>query len=237
MGTRTPGGGTAPHTPDSGGSPSRQHAGGGPGGRAHTVVEGQRTAQTRAVRGRAGGGTDDMGRRRDWAERHNDPMSPSRPPDAETMNGDPVYHGDGVTAVGYDAQTMNNFDHIGRIPGYHDVIVHGESDGFVYPGRIGPDGTRTSGEPIHPAQLADVIRSNPSYDGGPVRMVVCWSGTISPDAGAGVRPAAQEVADSLGVDVMAPTNTVGTDRHGGPGQQPQIQFPGVWQPFRPETNR
>jgi hypothetical protein len=49
----------------------------------------------------------------------------------------------------------------------------------------------------------------------------------------GVPPAAQQVADALGVPVMAPTNAVGVRMRGGHGQVPIIRDDGVWQMFYP----
>ena len=80
-------------------------------------------------------------------------------------------------------------------------------------------------------EVTDAIRGNPHYDGGPVRLVSCHTGTVDPAAG--VAPAAQQVADALGVPVMAPTNAVGVNRYGPLGQVPQIRDGGTWEVFQP----
>ncbi len=179
----------------------------------------------------ATGDLDMMGRRRDWADPAAHPQPPSRSPDAYLPAGDPVYHRPGGTAVGYDGRTMRNFDAVAPEPGYHDVVVHGERNGMFRPGIVGADGGDYPANFTHPAQIADAIRTNPHYDGGPVRLVSCHSGTVDPAAG--VAPAAQQVADALGVPVMAPTNAVGVNRYGPLGQVPQIRDGGTWEVFRP----
>jgi hypothetical protein len=52
-------------------------------------------------------------------------------------------------------------------------------------------------------------------------------------AGSTEIPAAQEVANQLGVPVLAPTNKVGTLRYGGPNQIPTISSGGYWRTFLP----
>ena len=68
------------------------------------------------------------------------PQTPRRKPDDHLPAGDPVYHAPNSTAIGYDSATMRNFDAVMPLPGYHDVVVHGERDGTFRPGLIGEDG-------------------------------------------------------------------------------------------------
>jgi hypothetical protein len=100
---------------------------------------------------------------------------------------------------------------------------------------VGADGRNYSTNYLHPAQVIDVIRNNPSYDGGPVRLLSCHSGTVDPAAG--VPPAAQQIADTLRVPVMAPTNAVGIDGEGPVGQAPVIRRPGKWKTYYPNGGR
>lgn len=180
-------------------------------------------------------GIDPMGRRSDWTDPAAHPQPPSREPDAHLPAGDPVYYGQDSTAIGYDSSTMRNFDAVTPEPGYHDVVVHGERNGLFRPGQVGADGADYPTDFTHPNQIADAIRNNPHYDGGPVRLVSCHTGTVDPDAG--VPPAAQQVADALGVPVMAPTNAVGVDRYGPVGQTPVIRGGGEWKTFYPNGGR
>jgi hypothetical protein len=174
-----------------------------------------------------------MGRKfdRPWER----PKAPARIPDDHLPAGDPVYHGSYSTAIGYDSFTMSNFDRAKPEPGFHDAVVHGEPDGTFLPGLIGEDGANHPSNPTHPNQIADAIRNNPNYTGGPVRLVSCHSGTVDPDAG--VEPAAQGVADSLGVPVLAPTGAVGVERHTSGPQVPTIRDNGKWLMFYPRNGR
>jgi hypothetical protein len=118
-----------------------------------------------------------------------------------------------------------------REPGFHDVVVHGERNGLFRPGLVGADGASYPANYTHPNQIADAIRANPHYDGGPVRLVSCHTGTV--EEAAGVPPAAQQVADALGVPVKAPTDAVGVDRRGPLSQVPTIRNGGTWEMFYP----
>ncbi|MEU8213748.1 WXG100 family type VII secretion target [Micromonospora sp. NPDC049044] len=177
---------------------------------------------------------DSMGRRSDWKDPSAHPYAPP-PPDANLPAGDPVYHRPNSTAIGYDGATMRNFDTVAPIPGHHDVVVHGVPSGLFRPGLLGADGADYPTNLTDPQQIADAIRANPHYDGGPVRLVSCHSGTVDPEAG--LPPAAQRVADALGVPVMAPTDAVGVDRYGPVVQTPMIRGDGEWKTFYPNGGR
>jgi hypothetical protein len=161
------------------------------------------------------------------------PRTPTRTADDYLSAGDPVYHGPNSTAIGYDSLTMRNFDVVKPEPGYHDVVVHGEPNGTFRPGLIGEDGADYPANYTHPNQIADAIRNNPNYTGGPVRLVSCHSGTVDPEAG--VAPAAQQVANLLGVPVVAPNDAVGVSRYGSGAQVPRIRGGGTWIPFHPQS--
>ncbi|MER5553569.1 hypothetical protein ABT001_18190 [Streptomyces sp. NPDC002793] len=159
------------------------------------------------------------------------PAPPKEPGDFVLETGDPVYFSDGRTAIGYDRSTRVNFDYVRPLDGYHDVVVHGNNQGFFEPGRVNEAGSGFSAGDTHPTHIADAIRANPSYNGGPVRLVSCHTGTAAEDA-LDV-PAAQSIANELGVPVMAPTNKVGVNIRLGPGQTPTIFDGGYWRTFLP----
>ena len=75
----------------------------------------------------------------------------------------------------------------------------------------------------HPAQIAEAVRSNPNYEGGPCRLLSCNA----------ANGPAQELADELGADVWAPTSRVGTLRYGPPGVI--LEQGGEWKCFSPRT--
>ena len=180
-------------------------------------------------------GTDTMGRRSNWRDPAARPQPPARVPDSHLAAGDPVYHRETSTAIGYDARTMRNFDMARREPGFHDVVVHGDRNGMFQPGFTGADGRPQPGSDTHAQQIAEAVRGNPHYDGGPVRLVSCHTGTVDPAAG--VPPAAQQVADALGVPVRAPTNAVGVPRHGASEQELTVRDLGVWETFYPRSTQ
>lgn len=190
--------------------------------------------------------SDGMGTRRDYEARVSPESTIAVPPkeasDLVLETGDHVYFGDGATAIGYDQNTVGNFARVKPLEGYHDVVVHGNNRGFFMPGRINEAGVGFPAGDVHPSHIADAIRNNPSYKGGPIRLVSCHTGhirfmldEIAPPIGGGVLhdSAAQAIANELGVPVMAPTDAVGTFSNRGPGQIPRINRMGYWRTFLP----
>ncbi|MEU4178522.1 hypothetical protein [Streptomyces sp. NPDC026589] len=177
----------------------------------------------------------DMGTRRGYEARiapeSRIPHPPKEPGDLVLSTGDPVYFREGRTAIGYDRSTMVNFDRVRPLDGYHDVVVHGNAQGFFEPGRVNHAEQGFSAGDTHPSHIAEAIRANPSYSGGPVRLVSCHTGNTS--QGALDIPAAQAIANELGVPVTAPTNKVGVSSRLGPGQVPTIFDGGYWRTFLP----
>ncbi|WP_431974796.1 WXG100 family type VII secretion target [Micromonospora haikouensis] len=178
------------------------------------------------------GPTDRMGRRRDWADPQARPMPPKERPDSHLPAGDPVYHTDHSTVIGYDARTMRNMEKSLPLDGHHDVVVHGTDKGYFVPGKVSAEGADMDGSPTSAAQIATALRENPAYDGGPVRLVSCYSGTIDPHVINGV-PLGQQVADELGVTVIAPTKRVGTERWAAEPEPPAVDAGGTWEIFSP----
>lgn len=180
------------------------------------------------------GPSDRMGRRRDWADPRDRPLAPTRPPDSALPAGDPVYHTDRSTVIGYDAKTTRNMEKVLPLAGHHDVVVHGTDEGYFVPGKISADGADMDGDPTSAAQIAAAIRENPAYRGEPIRLVSCNSGTISSESLKGV-PLAQQVADELGVRVLAPTKRVGTNRWATEPEPPTVANGGAWVIFTPQA--
>ncbi|KIE23739.1 membrane protein [Streptomyces sp. MUSC 125] len=132
--------------------------------------------------------------------------------------------------MGYDERTLNNLQRVARVPGVHDVIIHGTDEGMFLPGRINAAGKTLTNYEVHPNHVADAIRENPNYHGEPVRLVSCYSGA---DAKPPELPLAQSVANELGVPVTAPTSKVGTDARLGNNQTPTIGNNGYWRTYLP----
>jgi hypothetical protein len=190
----------------------------------------------------------DMGKRSNWKNPADFPQAPTRTPDGYLPTGDPVYNGPNSTAVGYDSSTMRNFDHVQPEPGVHDVVVHGEPDGTFRPGLVGTDGTGHPHDYTNPELIAQAVRDNPNYvPGQPVRLVSCHTGRVDVDPELKELneltdrvPAGQQVADSLGVPVQAPTQAVGVPRYGDGKYVPKIanlpELPeGKWVTFWPRN--
>jgi hypothetical protein len=107
-------------------------------------------------------------------------------------------------------------------PGYYDVAVHGSPTDF------GPSPTAwESGANYSHRVLARLIGQQPDYEGDPVRLMACRAG--APDASA-----AQNLANKLGVEVMAPSDTLWAWSDGGLtiGPKPGVNT-GEWLRFLP----
>jgi hypothetical protein len=132
--------------------------------------------------------------------------------------------GDAVSAeswrlTGSDDRLAKAAERVTPAAGFHDVVVHGTSTGFsvLRQGKwIGLDHR----------SLAASIRSV-GYERGPIRLISCHTGAL--DAGA-----AQNLANKLGVTVMAPTDTVWILPNGSLsiGRRPFVNT-GSWRLFKP----
>ncbi|MEU5693911.1 hypothetical protein [Actinosynnema sp. NPDC020468] len=183
----------------------------------------------------AGGPTATMGTRRRWHARNHGQSPAGAPPkepgDAALPNGIPVYHRGHSTTIGYDLATLSNRSMIAPDPEHHDVIVHGTDKGFFDPGALNAAGANIDSGALHPNHVADAVIGNPHYTGGPIRLISCRSGSIAHNASD--VPAAQALANALGVPVTAPTKKVGILRFRGPNQNPLHSDGGCWRIFLP----
>lgn len=82
------------------------------------------------------------------------------------------------------------------LEGYEDVYIHGDPDGFEL-----RSADQRNLFDVTPSDLARMLRSNPRYNGGAIRLMSCRTGA-KPNG------AAQQLADLMGVDVLAPSETV-----------------------------
>jgi hypothetical protein len=118
--------------------------------------------------------------------------------------------------------------------------VHGEPNGTFRPGLVGGDGGNYPHDYTNPEQIAQAVRDNPHYvPGQPIRLVACHTGRVD-GSGLDMVPAGQQVADSLGVPVKAPTQAVGVPLYGDGRYVPQVannpRLPeGKWVTFWPRT--
>jgi hypothetical protein len=103
--------------------------------------------------------------------------------------------------------------------GFHDVVVHGTPTGFA----VLRNGNWVT---LDHRSIASFLKSN-GYQGGPVRLISCGTGSL--DTGA-----AQNLANKLGAEVMAPTDTLWIlpDGRMTIGLQPRANT-GSWRHFYP----
>lgn len=106
-----------------------------------------------------------------------------------------------VVLVNKNDQLAKNAIYVPEIDGYETIICHADADRmFVY--------TNDQLEIAYSArEFAEVLRNSPSYHGGNIRLFACNAG--STDNGL-----AQQLADILLVDVLAPTETIWTNEKG-----------------------
>ncbi|MFC4157923.1 hypothetical protein [Chitinimonas lacunae] len=86
------------------------------------------------------------------------------------------------------------------IPGYTDVIVHGQKDGFAWLLDASAPQLQKSWLFLNQRTLANYVKSS-GYNGGSIRLISCNTGAC--DA-----VAAQNFANKMNVEVLAPTDTV-----------------------------
>ena len=106
-----------------------------------------------------------------------------------TEGGATISHSATATAIGDDANTLQNLAR-SQGAGGHDVIVHGADGNFM-----------VNGVATHPQQIADAVLANPAYTGGPINLVTC-GGACGP---------AQELEEILGASVRARPGNVDLD--------------------------
>jgi hypothetical protein len=92
--------------------------------------------------------------------------------------------------------------------GYYTVDMHGAQGD---PDHVYFENGTGNMETLSADQLAAVIQSNENWDGEPVRLFSCYTGQDSPGGGDSF---GQQLADSLGVEVKAPTSWVDNDSNG-----------------------
>lgn len=80
--------------------------------------------------------------------------------------------------------------------GYHDVVIHGSDKDFG----ATPDAWQ-NGTNFGHRTLARLIQNDPGYTGGPIRLLSCRTGACQDGA-------AQNLANKLGVVVVAPSDTI-----------------------------
>lgn len=88
---------------------------------------------------------------------------------------------------------FSNARKVPKLDGYDDIVIHGDKVGFYTYNLYGEEFSFT------PSELAKMIKDSKNYHGEKVRLLSCE--TASEGA-----VAAQELADELGVEVLAPSD-------------------------------
>ncbi|MCL2537515.1 MAG: minor capsid protein [Coriobacteriia bacterium] len=122
--------------------------------------------------------------------------------DDETYENDGVAGGKGTSLGSPKKMGMSFYDgsddlriwtrKVAPADGYYDVSIHGSSTGFGY---VDAKGNWVD---VSVSDLADSIKSMPSYSGEGIRLLSCSSGKLADGP-------AQHLANMLGVTVLAPT--------------------------------
>ena len=94
-----------------------------------------------------------------------------------------------------------NANKIKPVKGYGDIIIHGSPDSLLINGLNGEQWEYGAKE------AAEMIRNSREFHGQPIRLVACQTGAKE-------NGIAQQIADELGVDVMAPTEIANVDIDG-----------------------
>ena len=122
--------------------------------------------------------------------------------------------------TGLNSQLAYNTSRTPSIPGFTDVVVHGDPD-YVVVYQVGQYVR------VDYKFLANLIKNYSGYNGGNIRLLSCSTGA-RPDG------IAQKLANELGVTVLAPSDTLWTDPSGALTIGPTaISNTGRWIPFFP----
>ena len=115
---------------------------------------------------------------------------------------------------------------IKKIDGYEDIIIHGSPMEFEL-----RDLNDDVASIYTPKELAEILREDPNYHGGDIRLLSC-------EAGKGDNCAAQLLANELGVKVMAPTETLSVFFDGTIDiKNSKTYKKGYWKVFEPKKEK
>lgn len=96
---------------------------------------------------------------------------------------------------------FRNAERIKPLDGYSDIVMHGSPTELL---AFGNDGEEWS---YNAKEAAELIRNSREFCGKPIRLIACQTGALKDGI-------AQQIADELGVCVLAPTEMVRVDIDG-----------------------
>ena len=119
-----------------------------------------------------------------------------------------------------------NSSKIKSISNFEDMVIHGDAFGFQINNKDGK-----SIDNYNAVEFANILKEDPNYHGGNIRLVSCETGAVEFGA-------AQILANELGVDVLAPTDVVWITLDGemivGPTE---FENTGEWKLFKPKRRK
>lgn len=133
---------------------------------------------------------------------------------------------------------FKNVDKIKPLEGFDDIVFHGDSTHLIAYGNDGEEWMYNAKE------AAEIIRNSKSFHGRPIRLLSCQTGANKDGI-------AQQIADELNVEVLAPSETLFVDINGemfitdkeelaeiwnisSLEERQKIRQTGEWIPFKPK---
>ncbi len=108
------------------------------------------------------------------------------------------------------------------LTGYEDIVIHGDKTGFAIKDKSGKEHDYYT-----PREFAEILKKDPNYKGGNIRLMAC-------EAGSKGAISAQILANSLNVEVLAPTDILWIDCDGNMTIGPdEFTNTGYWKKFYP----
>lgn len=114
-----------------------------------------------------------------------------------------------------------NAKKIKPLDGYSDIVMHGSPTELLAYGNNGEEWAYGAKE------AAELIRNSREFCGKPIRLIACQTGALKDGI-------AQQIADELGVPVLAPTETVTVDIDGEMFVSDNDILSGIWNSSSPE---
>lgn len=126
------------------------------------------------------------------------------------------------TFLNSSEQLYENAKKIKPLPGYQDIVIHGDKTGFSYKDK---DGNETN---LNVGEFTKILKESGLYKGGKIRLISC-------EAAAEGANTAQWFANDMGAEVLAPTDIVWVDREGNMTIGPdEFTNTGSWVTVTPE---
>lgn len=131
---------------------------------------------------------------------------------------------DKSTFVNAEDNLFINADKIKPLDGFDDIVIHGTSKSLLIYGKNGEEWEYNA------EQAAEMIRNSQAFSNRPIRLIAC-------NVGQGENCIAQQIADKLGVDVLAATEAVIVDINGEMFVSDNIILADIWNASNEEDRK